>query len=233
MITTGREVEGSLLFYLRAGCERELLLAKTAIATVADNGMTSNIHIMRKFSTDMTVEDEPGCASSSTDNSSAISSLPDSGHAAATGHEHRAAAADVSRLNITATSDDDHSRTSTVASSGDSLPGAAAGKAPAAPAAVDLPRRADLVVHEIFGTDPLSEQVLPTMRHAQAQLAARGASFMPAGFKVGAAVARWMLLFYCIDVPDSMPKQQLITPDAYTGILTGWVMKAHARGHFE
>jgi hypothetical protein len=30
-----------------------------------------------------------------------------------------------------------------------------------------LPRRADLVVHEIFGTDPLSEHILPTMRYVQ------------------------------------------------------------------
>jgi len=33
--------------------------------------------------------------------------------------------------------------------------------------AADLPDRPSLVVHEIFGTDPLSEHVLPALRHVQ------------------------------------------------------------------
>lgn len=39
-------------------------------------------------------------------------------------------------------------------------------------AAADLPRRAGLVVHEIFGTDPFSEQLLPTMAHVQVRMRA-------------------------------------------------------------
>ena len=37
-----------------------------------------------------------------------------------------------------------------------------------------LPRRASLVLHEIFGTDPLSEHILPTMRHLQVGEGRRG-----------------------------------------------------------
>jgi hypothetical protein len=55
--------------------------------------------------------------------------------------------------------------------------------------AADLPARAALVVHEIFGTDPLSEQVLPALRQVQQQLAAPGAKFVPRAIRVIAAVA--------------------------------------------
>jgi hypothetical protein len=53
----------------------------------------------------------------------------------------------------------------------------------------DLPGRAQLVVHEIFGTDPLSEHVLPALQQVQQQLAAPGAVFMPSRVRVVAAVA--------------------------------------------
>ncbi|KAF8067170.1 hypothetical protein HT031_002217 [Scenedesmus sp. PABB004] len=56
-------------------------------------------------------------------------------------------------------------------------------------AAGDLPARAALVVHEIFGTDPLGEQVLPALRQVHAQLAAPGAAFLPRALRVVAAVA--------------------------------------------
>jgi hypothetical protein len=86
--------------------------------------------------------------------------------------------------------------TSTSASS----PAAAAGKAKATGAVsgkqqqqqqqqLDLPCKASLIVHEIFGTDPLSEHVLPALKQVQQQLAAPGAVFMPGKVRVVAAVA--------------------------------------------
>ena len=56
-------------------------------------------------------------------------------------------------------------------------------------AAADLPRRANLVTHEIFGTDPLSEGLLPALRDAQLRLAAPGCRFLPRGVRVVGAVA--------------------------------------------
>jgi hypothetical protein len=53
----------------------------------------------------------------------------------------------------------------------------------------DLPCKAQLVVHEIFGTDPLSEHVLPALQQVQQQLAAPGAVFMPSRVRVVAAMA--------------------------------------------
>jgi hypothetical protein len=55
--------------------------------------------------------------------------------------------------------------------------------------AADMPARASLIVHEIFGTDPLSEHVLPALRQVQQQLAAPGARFVPRAIRVIAAVA--------------------------------------------
>jgi hypothetical protein len=55
--------------------------------------------------------------------------------------------------------------------------------------AAELPARAALVVHEIFGTDPLSEHVLPALRQVQQQLAAPGAKLVPRAIRVIAAVA--------------------------------------------
>lgn len=53
----------------------------------------------------------------------------------------------------------------------------------------DMPGKAQLIVHEIFGTDPLSEHVLPALQQVQQQLAAPGAVFMPSRVRVVAAVA--------------------------------------------
>eukprot|EP00201_Polytomella_parva_P021170 CAMPEP_0175042474 /NCGR_PEP_ID=MMETSP0052_2-20121109/2590_1 /TAXON_ID=51329 ORGANISM="Polytomella parva, Strain SAG 63-3" /NCGR_SAMPLE_ID=MMETSP0052_2 /ASSEMBLY_ACC=CAM_ASM_000194 /LENGTH=1137 /DNA_ID=CAMNT_0016305303 /DNA_START=500 /DNA_END=3910 /DNA_ORIENTATION=+ len=50
-------------------------------------------------------------------------------------------------------------------------------------------QKAELVVHEIFGTDPLSEGILPTMHHVMASLALPTAKFVPGSFTVIAAVA--------------------------------------------
>jgi hypothetical protein len=55
--------------------------------------------------------------------------------------------------------------------------------------AADMPARAALVVHEIFGTDPLSEHVLPALRQVQQELAAPNARFVPCRIRVVAAVA--------------------------------------------
>lgn len=51
-----------------------------------------------------------------------------------------------------------------------------------------LPRRADLVVHEIFGSDPLSEQLLPSLHHAQRHLCGEGTEYLPRSLKVIAAL---------------------------------------------
>lgn len=51
------------------------------------------------------------------------------------------------------------------ASGGDQEPGGGVGGAGGGPPC--LPRRADVVLHEIFGTDPLSEHILPSMAHVQ------------------------------------------------------------------
>lgn len=55
--------------------------------------------------------------------------------------------------------------------------------------AADMPAAAALVVHEIFGTDPLSEHVLPALRQVQQQLAAPGTRCVPRAIRIIAAVA--------------------------------------------
>lgn len=54
----------------------------------------------------------------------------------------------------------------------------------------DVPIPAALVLHEIFGTDALSEQLLPALRDLQASgVVRRGARFLPRGVRVVAALA--------------------------------------------
>ncbi len=45
--------------------------------------------------------------------------------------------------------------------------GGGSGRGDGAGGPPSLPRRADVVLHEIFGTDPLSEHILPSMAHVQ------------------------------------------------------------------
>jgi hypothetical protein len=61
----------------------------------------------------------------------------------------------------------------------------------------DMPAKAALVVHEIFGSDPLSEHLLPAMQQVQQQLAAPGAVFLPSRVRVIAAVAVCPALLQC------------------------------------
>ncbi|KAF6255386.1 hypothetical protein COO60DRAFT_216233 [Scenedesmus sp. NREL 46B-D3] len=68
--------------------------------------------------------------------------------------------------------------------------------------AADLPARAALVVHEIFGTDPLSEQLLPALRQVQQQLAVPGARFVPRCVRVVAAVAMCPALQRAVRLPQ-------------------------------
>lgn len=49
--------------------------------------------------------------------------------------------------------------------------------------------KAALILHEIFGTDPLSEQILPTMRFVQEAMTIPSTRFIPAQFKSFAALA--------------------------------------------
>eukprot|EP00775_Hariotina_reticulata_P012487 gene12487-12621_t len=70
--------------------------------------------------------------------------------------------------------------------------------------AMDLPGAANLVVHEIFGTDPFSEHVLPALRQVQQQLAAPGAAFLPRAVRVIAAVARCPLLLQKVRLQEQL-----------------------------
>jgi len=53
-----------------------------------------------------------------------------------------------------------------------------------------LPRRADLLVTEIFGDDALAEAALPLLRHATAHLLRPGGATVPAQLSLRAALAR-------------------------------------------
>ncbi|KAL4448320.1 hypothetical protein ABPG75_005539 [Micractinium tetrahymenae] len=77
-----------------------------------------------------------------------------------------------------------HSRELTVAATS----AAAEAGQPAAQLA-DLPRRAQMLMHEIFGTDPFSEGVVPSLLHAREQLLAPAAVLAPCSVRVVAAVA--------------------------------------------
>ena len=57
------------------------------------------------------------------------------------------------------------------------------------PGTPPLPRRADIVVAEVFGDDPLSEGALRTLRHAASALLADGGRMIPRALAVFAALA--------------------------------------------
>lgn len=78
----------------------------------------------------------------------------------------------------------------------------------------DLPGKASLVVHEIFGTDPLSEHVLPAMLQVQQQLAAPGAVFLPSRVCVVAAVAACPRLLQSIRIGDTLASLAFDTSSA-------------------
>lgn len=79
---------------------------------------------------------------------------------------------------------------------------ATAGGKPSSKQQADLPRKADLIVHEIFGTDPLSEHVLPALLQVQQQLAAPKAVFMPCKVRVIAALALCPALLQHVRLAD-------------------------------
>ena len=56
----------------------------------------------------------------------------------------------------------------------------------------DLPGGVDLVVSEIFSADLLSEGLLPSMRDAKDRLCRPGATFLPAGASIRAALYDWV-----------------------------------------
>jgi hypothetical protein len=74
----------------------------------------------------------------------------------------------------------------------------------------DLPGKASLVVHEVFGTDPLSEHVLPALLQVQQQLAASGAVFMPGRVRVVAAIAACPRLLQSIRIADILASLGII-----------------------
>jgi predicted RNA methylase len=50
---------------------------------------------------------------------------------------------------------------------------------------LELPERADLIVHEILGADPFDEGVLPSIEDARARFLAPGGRLLPDAFEVG------------------------------------------------
>jgi hypothetical protein len=80
----------------------------------------------------------------------------------------------------------------------------AAGKPSSRQQQADLPGRAELIVHEIFGTDPLSEHVLPALQQVQQQLAAPGAVFMPNRVRIIAAVATCPTLLQKVRIQETL-----------------------------
>ena len=70
---------------------------------------------------------------------------------------------------------------------GDAVTVLAAGSCDIRPLPPD--QRFDVVVSEILGSDPLSEGVLPTLRHAAAALLAPGGEFVPSALVLRAALA--------------------------------------------
>jgi hypothetical protein len=92
----------------------------------------------------------------------------------------------------------------------------------------DVPIPAALVLHEIFGTDALSEQLLPALRDLQASgVVRRGARFLPRGVRVvaaladaGSAAARALRLpVGCHDVAAAAAAAGLATPPNLDALL--------------
>ncbi|KAG2486746.1 hypothetical protein HYH03_014671 [Edaphochlamys debaryana] len=144
------------------GCERELALAVAAGAVTAANGLSDAVRSVQVHSKDLRVAPE----------------TPDQPPSNAAGQGAQPEAADPAPASSAPTS-------STLTN-----PTPIASSSPSASSAVLLPRRAGLVVHEIFGTDPLSEHILPTMAQVQDSLAAPDALFLPSAFRIVAALAR-------------------------------------------
>ncbi|KAG2432543.1 hypothetical protein HXX76_008888 [Chlamydomonas incerta] len=157
------------------GCERELALAVAAGALVAENELGDRVRIVQAHSKSLSVAPPPPPPPQP---SPQDQPQPKEVGAAAAA---TAAAGDTAAASSTA------SATATAA-------GAAATAAPgsagaAAGASRQLPARAGLVVHEIFGTDPLSEHILPSLAQVQESLAAPDAAFLPSAFRIVAALA--------------------------------------------
>lgn len=74
----------------------------------------------------------------------------------------------------------------------------------------DLPGKAALVVHEIFGSDPLSEHVLPALQQVQQQLAAPGAVFVPGHVRIIAAVATCPVLLRRVCIGSTLQHQGVV-----------------------
>lgn len=91
--------------------------------------------------------------------------------------------------------------------------------ATAADTGADMPGKASLIVHEIFGTDPFSEHVLPALRQVQLQLAAPGAKFVPKAVRVIAAVGTCKALCTHLRLPQQQQQKtdRATTPAAVNG----------------
>jgi len=87
----------------------------------------------------------------------------------------------------------------------------------------DMPAKASLIVHEIFGTDPLSEHVLPALQQVQQQLAQPGACFMPSRLRIIAAVAACPALLTHLRIAATATQQpQLQSDQSAGGELPAW-----------
>ena len=76
-------------------------------------------------------------------------------------------------------------------------PAGPTGPAESAATPAPLPRRADVVVSEVFGDDPLAEGAIATLGHARDQLLANGGALIPNGLTILGALA-------VIDTVDDM-----------------------------
>jgi hypothetical protein len=144
-----------LLLFLASplsGCEREPVLASVAQQLLGHNGLQQQVAVVRKLSSQLTVgfgapASSKGSGAASPSAATGSKTKATAGGTAAGGKGAKTAAAG-----------------GTAGAAGGAKTAAAAGGGGPAP---DLPAAASLVVHEIFGTDPLSERVLPTMAQVQ------------------------------------------------------------------
>jgi hypothetical protein len=136
-----------------AGVERELPLALAAQGLVEANGLGDTVTILHSQVTATTVRPTSPLSAPTSDTGTSSSS----GNISIDRTPQASAATPAPPLHDTGSPGSQGSQQE---------PGAAA-VPDAGAAAGQLPRRADLVVHEIFGSDPLSEHILPTMRYVQ------------------------------------------------------------------
>ena len=172
------------------GCERELALAVAAGALVSENGLSERVRIVQAHSRSLSVAPPPPPPQQQQPPNEEAAPAAAPAAAAATGNTAAPAP-------------------NTAAEA----PTAAAAAAAAAAASRQLPVRAGLVVHEIFGTDPLSEHILPSM----AQVQVRG---LTGSVRMRVCVCACVSVSVC---QETKRKAVLTTPDSLPITVCVWV----------